>query len=258
MNIKNLLLATVGAAVLAVPAQSQAQIDRRTIESIGAMILAERLGLDPGMILGSQQRTGASVYELAPAFALHRQARSHQPHDIWAMRNRGMGWGQIAQELGIHPGTFNKMRVAGDFDTNHIWRDGVRNGLYLEEASVSRLRNMGMSWQDISVATVLARESGRNVNDVANMYRNTKSWNTTASRLGVRQATLDQRINDWRRTNDIPRQWRSGNATAANATSGNLGNRGNSGKAGGNQGKGKGNQGKGGQGKGKQGKGGRG
>ena len=37
------------------------------------------------------------------------------PADIAAMRSRGMGWAQIAQELGIHPGSLELPHVKGDF-----------------------------------------------------------------------------------------------------------------------------------------------
>jgi hypothetical protein len=245
---KKILIGGLVASGLVVPISAQAQISRDSIEQVGIMILAERLGIDPGLILSTRQRTNASVYDLAPVFAIQRDVRSHRPEDIWEMRRRGMGWGEIAKEIGMHPGTFNKMRNAGEFDVNHIWRDSVSGGFGLDANTVQRLRNMGLTWQDISTASVLSAESGRSIWQVVDLYRSTRNWSTVASRLGVSQARMNNRVAEWRSSGRVPENWRRVNVTAppGNANRGSsAGNSGNN--RGGNQGSGNqgGNRGRG-------------
>jgi hypothetical protein len=208
MMRKTTICGLAAAAMLLAPAPAQGQIDRDTIETLGVMLLADRIGIDPQLILATRQTTKASVFDLAPSFVLHREARSHSPERIWELRRRGMGWGQIAQEIGIHPGTFNQMRNRGDFDVNRIWRDSLRGGFNLDEATVQRLRSMGLTWQDISTASMISAESGRSIWQVVDLYRSTRNWSTVASRLGVRQAQVNERLQTWRSTKSMPNNWR--------------------------------------------------
>lgn len=84
-------------------------------EAAAAVIIADALGLDATFVIGTGRRTGQSLVVLGPAFVISHVTR-RPVADVCALRRKGKGWGEIAHDLGMHPGTFNKLRVRGDFD----------------------------------------------------------------------------------------------------------------------------------------------
>ena len=62
-------------------------------------------------IIWIQINTGKGLLHLKKMYAKIRM----MPADIAAMRGSGMEWGQIAQELGIHPGSLGLTHAKGVF-----------------------------------------------------------------------------------------------------------------------------------------------
>lgn len=63
------------------------------------------------IIVESLVKQGLSFTDIYYLGFLHQQ--TGQPvEEILKNKNRGIGWGVVAQRLGIHPGEFNKARIA--------------------------------------------------------------------------------------------------------------------------------------------------
>jgi hypothetical protein len=209
MNLKTLAFSAVAAAAIAAPGTASAQFDAKTLETVAAMILAEKLGLDTSSLLQTALGANASVYDMAPAFVMQRSAPRTSTTSIWQMRKQGLGWGEIAHKIGMQPGEFNKLRNSGQLDSNVIWRSRYENRFGLTKAQMDSLRSKGLTWREIGAATLIARESGTNVNDVARRYLSDRSWDRVASRYRVSGPVLIKRVSTWRTTKSIPTNWRT-------------------------------------------------
>ncbi|MGV3613798.1 MAG: hypothetical protein ACO1SV_00565 [Fimbriimonas sp.] len=212
MNLKKLALAALAAVGMAsMPVRANAQFDRGTIETVAAMLLAEKLGLDPqmvsGLIGGGGGLGGGSLFDMAPALALQRQAPNRSLEDIIDLRNEGLGWDAVATRSGVSPAAYSRLRNSGQMDNNALWRNTVVNELNLPSSTVSQLRNMGFSWRDIVSATLVSRESGRPLSEVAYRYRSDRDWNGVASRYGVTRQEIGNRVSSWRSRRSMPANW---------------------------------------------------
>ncbi|HEY0868303.1 MAG TPA: hypothetical protein VGE01_13030 [Fimbriimonas sp.] len=214
MNIRKLGIAAVAAVGIAsAPTSAEAQFDRGMIETVAAILLADKLGLDPNMLMSlvgndATRLGGGSLFDLAPVLLMGQRAPNADLADLISMRNRGMGWDVISDRAGLDSTEYQRLRASGQLDNNNVWRDTVIHRLRLPETTVTRLRNRGFNWRDIVLATVISRESRRPILDVANRYRATRSWNRTAGYYGVSRQRMANRIASWRTQRSIPSTWR--------------------------------------------------
>jgi hypothetical protein len=132
----------------------------KEIERIGAMILSGQLGLPQDEILRTSDRYDRSVYDLAPLYSIQRQTR-RSSDEIWRLRQSGLGWGQIAQRLGMHPGTFNKMRVRGEFDNDWRWDDIMRDRYGWSDSQIRERRKRGDRWTVLFQEAETRKKSGK-------------------------------------------------------------------------------------------------
>ena len=194
------------------PMKASAQFDRGTLETVAGMLLAEKLGIDPQIISGLLGGSGglggdSSLFDLAPALALQRQAPSRSIDSIVGLRNQGLGWGAVANRIGVPPSTYGRLHSSGQLDNNSLWRDTVEDELHLSSSTVSRLRSMGFSWRDIVSTTLISRESGRPLSEVANRYRSDRDWSRVANRYGVSRQEIVGRVSSWRSRRSVPTVW---------------------------------------------------
>jgi hypothetical protein len=113
--------------------------------------------------------------------------------DIYRMRRDGMGWGQIAHAIGMHPGQFNKMRKnnrwANDRDMfDDIWRDrfdrkGTRN------SDIDWARSRGMSYRDAYIADQIRRARGGTFQGTVTNHRRGSQWVSKKANPGFKRAT---------------------------------------------------------------------
>lgn len=220
MNFKKLALAAFAAVgMVSAPATASAQFDRGTIETVAAMLLSEKLGLDPQMVSGLLGQGGGlgggSLFDMAPALALQRQAPNRSLDDIIGLRNQGLGWDAVATRSGVQPAAYRRLQSNGQLDNNTIWRNTVVNDLHVPNETVSRLRGMGFSWRDIVSTTLVSRESGRPLSEVATRYRSDRDWNRTANRFGVSRQEVANRVSTWRSRRSAPSRWTRNSTTWA-------------------------------------------
>jgi hypothetical protein len=210
MNMRQIALASVAAlGMTAVPAKAPAQIDSKLIETIAAIFLADKLGIDSNTILSAALGSNASVFDMVPAFELQRYAPQQSAQSIYRMRQSGLGWGQVAQRLNMNPGQFNQLRNSGVLDPNNFWRNTTQAQFALTPSQVNNLRARGLTWRDITNAAVVARESGANLYQVADKYRRYRSWNTVAAGYGLGGSQIANRVASWRTSRTMPVQWRT-------------------------------------------------
>ena len=189
-NFTKILAATVALMTpLAGHAQGGTILDR-----IAAEILSGKFGISTADIGRVQQTSGLSMYDMAPVLS----ASSHgnmRADKVWELRRQGLGWGQVAKRMGMHPGTFNKLRVAGAFDSAPIWDNALRSRFPVSGQDLLSARRRGASPQDTIAAILIGRSTNRNMESVFNEhdYDRDRDWKAMCSKHKVD-------LNQWKKS----------------------------------------------------------
>ncbi len=113
-------------------------------------------------------------------------------HRIVGWRQRGQGWGRIANDLGVHPGAFNKLRR--DLDIGRMGNDDFERVVmvwYLSQYygvgqdRIHTWQRGGQSLLSILIALDLGAKSRRQVSDLFGARKSLPSWNSVADKIGV-------------------------------------------------------------------------
>ena len=209
MTLKKLAIGAVAAlGIAAVPSQASAQIDNNLIQQIAIMLLADKLGIDSGGILGALGGSSASIFDMAPAFAMQQYAPQSSPQQIWQLRQSGLPWDQVATRVGVPQDRYIQLRNNGTLDRNQLWRNTYQTSFGLNQSQVNRLREMGFNWNDVGRTAVIAREAGVSIFNVAARYRQWRNWNTVAQHYKVTNSGVSKRVASWRQAKAVPTTWR--------------------------------------------------
>lgn len=175
-------------SLLTIPAAARAD---SLLQKIATVVLADKFGIDTRSVDTFRQQTKLPVYDIAPYYeGAHYFNRS--PSTVWQLRQQGLGWGQIAQRLGMNPGTFNKLRNQGAFDRDRFWANNYQERFQVPSDRVAVLRRSGGSLEDVLGAIVIGKLTKKDPRDVYNQYKTQRSWTTIAN-------TNNVRMEDWQR-----------------------------------------------------------
>jgi hypothetical protein len=144
-------------------------------EGLGISIVAGNLRISATYVRDTSAKLRVSVFELAPCYAFHARTGC-RTDEVWKLRRAGLGWGEIAHRLGVHPGTFNKLRKQGLFDNDRFWRDAVCSRYKVPDSDVNDLRKRGYSWMEIAPMAHVCHTSGVDLRDVESRYHNDRNW----------------------------------------------------------------------------------
>jgi hypothetical protein len=175
-KMKMIVLAAAFLAAVAVPVSAKAQ---SVVDQIAATVLAEKFGIPVRDVFGVSRSSQLDVFDLPPLFSIARQTR-RSTNDVWRLRNEGLGWGEIAHRLGMHPGTFNKLRKQGAFDRDTFWSSVYRDRYHVSNADLMAIQRRGGSQRDMLPAVIIARQSRISPLSVYDRYRKNGDWDKTA------------------------------------------------------------------------------
>lgn len=175
----------------AIPAFSQSFADKlmsRYKVNYGDAVLlgglARDFGLHDSVIFDMRNRYGYNDNDMLTALTLQRYGRRDRD-DIYAMRRKGMGWGQIAHAIGMHPGDFNKARKSGKFGSDRDVYDDMWSNRFdrkgRSSGDVGWARGKGVSYRDAYIADQIARARGSNFKDLVTTFHRAPNW-TSVSR----------------------------------------------------------------------------
>lgn len=175
----SILLLVVAASAMARPQFGGTSVDAvfrdnssSLVNVAAAVVLAKVLGVDVNLVLNDSRSYGIPVYEQGPVWYIAHECHRPVP-TVWELRRRGMGWGEIAHQMGIHPGTFNKMRKRGEFD--RFW-PAMASNCGVSGTSWDGYRRRGVSDRDIIVAVGVSGGNGRNIDHVISKRRSSGYW----------------------------------------------------------------------------------
>ncbi len=149
------------------------------LEKIAAELLADRFGISLDKVLGIRRETREDVWDLGPVVSMSRYG-NRDANEVQRLRASGMGWGEIAKQIGMHPGTFNKLRNQGYFDREPFWDDVIRRRYNVRQDDINVIRKRGGRIEDVLGSIIIAKATRRQPSDVYSKYRTTKSWDRTA------------------------------------------------------------------------------
>lgn len=150
------------------------QFNLSPTEAAAAAMIANALHLGPSTVIKASQRTGQSLVTLGPAFVMARQ--SHRSvDDVWQIRKTHKGWGEVAHELGIQPGTFNKMRRNGDFH-RACWADMVQRRYRIGPTAIASMERRGMRTRDWVTASGVSNGDRRRLTLISSTWKPGKVW----------------------------------------------------------------------------------
>jgi hypothetical protein len=198
--------------------------------------LARDFGLTDRNIFDIRSQYGYRNDDLLSALYLNRYGKASWT-DIDRMRRSGMGWGQIAHAIGMHPGQFNKMRKDrwnSDRDMyDDLWRDRMsRRGSRSDDLDWAR--NQGFSYRDAYIADQIARANNSRFPTVLNRYRQDRTWRSGMLTDGNRR--VGNIHNPPKKASNPPKRGNSGNNKGNENRGNGKGNNGNKGKGRGNGG----------------------
>jgi len=125
------------------------------LEAAAVVVIADALKLDADFIISTGRGSGVSPVVYGPALIYSQ--RTHQPFpEVWAKRKRG--WGEIAHSIGMHPGTFNKLRRQGYSVDQIIWMDCLNDKYRIPYSDYGTWRKGGYS--DGRILELVARNNG--------------------------------------------------------------------------------------------------
>lgn len=188
MRKHKVLLVALVAGLLSVPTLSRAD---SLLERIAMAVLADKFGINTQEVIGLREQTQLPVYELAPIYEGSHYFKQ-KPSTVWQLRNQGLGWGQIAQRVGMHPGTFNKLRKQGAFDRDRFWETSYQERFNVPTQRVEVIRKAGGTLEDVLGAIIIGKLTRQDPSTVYNQYQTQRSWTTITSASNVR-------FEDWRR-----------------------------------------------------------
>lgn len=113
-----------------------------SVEAAAVVVIADLLGVNADFVIRTGRSTGQPPSVYGPAMVYAHDC--HRPfNDVW--RERGKGWGNVAHNIGMHPGTFNQYRKKGYSVDEIIWMNSLNRGYRISPTQYQGWRNEGFS-----------------------------------------------------------------------------------------------------------------
>ncbi len=145
------------------------------LETIAKEIIAAKFGISKSEVSRILTASRLSLNDVAPILSASSNGQV-RPDTVWKLRRKGLGWSQVAQRIGMHPGTFNKLRVAGAFDSGKIWSNALTNKFAVTGSDIAAVQKRGASPQDTIAAILIAKASYRTTPIVYEEFRKAGKW----------------------------------------------------------------------------------
>lgn len=159
MNIKYMAIASISLlGVAGAATTASASVTTTAVETVGALMIADRLGLQPNVVIAANVGTTDSYYDMEPAFVLAGYSR-YTPRQIWAYRKRGWGWDRVATTVGVPIATYNSLNAAHQFDLDFVWGDEFYNRYSIPQAQMIAFRRGGYSWRQIAQGALASQDT---------------------------------------------------------------------------------------------------
>jgi hypothetical protein len=123
------------------------------LEAAAAIVIGDALGFKVDALVMSSKSYNESFVAIGPALMIS-QYTGHPLDHVLANKPKGEGWGNVAKKLGMHPGTFNKMRAKNGSFEDQCWMNMLYSKYKFPESEYLRVQKQGLSYLEIVLAVV--------------------------------------------------------------------------------------------------------
>lgn len=160
--------------------------DRKIETTLATRILARYYDVPVTKVEPLYPRYGFD--KTAMLLALSRES-GHSIASIDRDRSRGIGWGQVAHRLGVHPGTFNQQRVWAKKHDQTVaagYGDSVLARYYgMTPATIRDYRARGYDFGHTLIGLNVHQLSGKSFDEVLKARARQSSWDATTKEFGL-------------------------------------------------------------------------
>ena len=128
--------------------------DITATEAAAGILIGKSLGLDLDFLVDQHHHYGRSLTIIGPALVICRDT-GHDLGYVLRHKPKGKGWGKVAKDLGMHPGTFNKMRKEGMSFEAIVWMNMLGDKYKFSGKEYKRYRKEGLTDIELVLAVVM-------------------------------------------------------------------------------------------------------
>jgi hypothetical protein len=128
------------------------------LEAAAAIVIGDALGFKVDALVMSHKSSNDSFAILGPAIVISKNT-GHSLDYVLKNKPKGEGWGNVAKKLGMHPGTFNKMRAKGGSFENQCWMNMLYTKYRFPESEYVRVQKQGLS--DLEIVLAVVKSEGK-------------------------------------------------------------------------------------------------
>lgn len=174
----------LGLSLLATVSASGVARAETLLEKVLTVVIADRFGLDTREVVEIRRDSRVSFPDLGGLLSGSYQMNA-QAREVARLRKQGLGWGQIAQRIGMHPGQFNKLRNAGAFDNTRSWTGALSQRFGVKEDEVARVVRSAGKLEDVVASVIIAKATGKSPQTVYDAYKSVQDWSRMETRFKV-------------------------------------------------------------------------
>ncbi len=150
-----LAVSGISSAQTTVLAKVQTDHKLTPIEAAAAIVIGGALGIKVDALVVTSRNTRESFGVLGPALVISRNC-DHDLSYVLKHKPKGQGWGNVAKNMGMHPGDFNKMRVQGGSFDSMCWKNMLNTKYRFPQKDYDRAQKQGLSDMEIVLAVVMS------------------------------------------------------------------------------------------------------
>ncbi len=195
-NKKNLTALAIGGLLLsgiAAPLAVQASENHRPVNAGQRMgerskmtqEFAAQFGISESELQAYREK-GVEMRDLGHA-AMLAKISGKPLADVMAAKTLNTSWKELSQTLGVTP---QQMKAAFE----DMIASRMESKLSINKQTSLELMKQGYHAKDISVAGLLAADTGKSINDVLSQKKINNSWHDVATTLGVNEDTFQQNM----------------------------------------------------------------
>ena len=163
-------------------------------DTVGSVMVADRLGMNPNLVISAGIGPQYNIYDTAPAFTLAAYSR-RTPREIWAYHQRGYGWDRCATYAGVPVATYNSLYAAHQFEPDYLWADEYYTRYGIPRDDLLGYRRNGYSWRQIGQAAIVSQDTQEPIIVVLGRARKTRVWYPTNYRYRPSPYYVPPRVN---------------------------------------------------------------
>jgi len=181
---------SVSASISSRPSKLElSPVDRGSAYEIWAKVISSSYGVSIGFVKGLYDR-GYGFDEVA--LILEFSSLSEKgPSDIAVLRKKGLGWGAIAKELGVHPSALKRAKGKESLFTRYVLANRLAGYYGIPDSEVLvLLSEKGYGFDDIVLAVNLCAHSGAALRDIIKTRETAPKWKGVAEKFKVSPVKL--------------------------------------------------------------------